>query len=87
MTEEKRNRIVAAITINVILFLVIIVCTITYQIVEISILHSRKQQILGEIAYYQEQINGSQDALEYYQSSDYLLLKAYEYGFVFPGDK
>lgn len=87
MTEEKRNRIAAAITVNVILLIAIIFCIAVYQIVEISVLNARRVKIIQDINYYQEQIEKGQDALDYYQSSEYLLFKAYELGYVFPNDK
>ena len=87
MSEEKRNRIAGAITVNVILLVAIIFCSIIYQIVESSLLNARRVALIEEINYYKQQIEQGESALDYYQSSDYLLLKAYEYGYVFPNDK
>ncbi|MGN0805456.1 MAG: hypothetical protein ACI4MC_00335, partial [Candidatus Coproplasma sp.] len=49
MKEEKRNRITAAITVNAVLLVFILVAVIIAQIVQISILSRRKQDL--QVAY------------------------------------
>lgn len=48
MGEEKRNKIIAAATINAILLVFILVAVIIAQIVEISIKTNRKNALLAE---------------------------------------
>lgn len=45
MKEEKRNKITAAITVNAVLFVFILVAIIIAQIVQISILNRRKKEL------------------------------------------
>ena len=45
MKEEKHNRVVAAITVNAVLFVFILVAIIIAQIVQISVLSRRKQEL------------------------------------------
>ncbi|MGN1104488.1 MAG: hypothetical protein ACI4QI_06375 [Candidatus Coproplasma sp.] len=53
MKEEKHNRIVAAITVNAVLFVFILVAIVIAQIVQISILSRRKQELQTTYAYLQ----------------------------------
>lgn len=81
MSEDKRNRIVAAVTVNSIILIVIIAVVLVYQMVEMGILFSRKSAIEEQIQQYEEQIDEAEDLLEYYQTEDYLRDQAYKYGF------
>lgn len=83
MAEEKRNRLVAAITVNLILLIVILAAVCIYQIVEMVTLSKVKKDVENQIAYYQTQTEKSEKTLDYYKSQQGLLDKAYEYGFVF----
>lgn len=47
MKEEKRNKITAAITVNAVLFVFILVAILIAQIVQISVLNRRKQDLLS----------------------------------------
>ena len=82
MTEEKRNRLIAAVTVNVILLIVILAAVCIYQLVEIVSLKNMKEDINERINNYQTETEKNEKTLEYYQSEE-LLDKAYEYGFVF----
>ena len=84
MNEQKRNRIAAAITVNVILLIVVLVAVIIYQLVYMSIVSSKKKQIEAEIAYYKQQIANGEIDLETLQSDDYLMSLALKYCFYFP---
>ena len=84
MNEQKRNRIAAAITVNVILLIVVLVAVIIYQLVYMSIVSSKKKQIEAEIARYQALIESGEMDLETLQSDQYLLELALKYGFYFP---
>ena len=81
MTEEKRNRLIAAITVNVILLIAILAVVSIYQIVEMVTLNNLKKDMQSKIAYYTTEIKKDKDTLDYYKSEDGLLDKAYEYGF------
>lgn len=83
MTEEKRNRLIAAVTVNVILLIVILAAVCIYQLVEIVSLKNMKEDINERINNYQTETEKNEKTLEYYQSEEGLLDKAYEYGFVF----
>ncbi|MDE5721656.1 MAG: hypothetical protein K2I30_02810 [Clostridia bacterium] len=83
MNEEKRNRFVAAITVNAVILFVILVAVIIYQIVDIAVLKSKRDNLKAEIDYYTTETEKESDSLDYYKSKDYLLDKAFEYGFVF----
>ena len=49
MGEEKRNKIVAAITVNAILLIFIILAVLIAQIVQISVLKRRKNVLVAEL--------------------------------------
>lgn len=83
MTEEKRNRLIAAVTVNVILLIVILAAVCIYQLVEIVSLKNMKEDINERINNYQTETEKNEKTLEYYQSEEGLLDKAYEYGYVF----
>lgn len=83
MTDEKRNRIIAAVTVNVILLIAILAAVVIYQIIEIKIVSRNKQDILNQIKYFQEKTEITENTLDYLKSEEGLLDKAYEFGFVF----
>ena len=80
MTEEKRNRIVAAVTVNIILLIVILVAVLIYQMVVITKLRAKRQQILDEIKHYEQLIEESEDYFERLQSDEHLRDLLIEYG-------
>lgn len=83
MTEERRNRIVGAITVNVILLITILIAVIVYQLVRISIDKRTKNDIIEQIEYYEQETEKKEDTLEYYKSQQGLVDLAYKYGFMF----
>lgn len=83
MSEEKRNRLIAAVTVNVILLIVILAAVVIYQLVCITSLNNVKKDVQVKIAAYEAETDKNEKTLEYYQSREGLLDKAYEYGFVF----
>lgn len=70
MGEEKRNRIVAAVTINAIILIFIIVAVIIYQLVTISGLTARKKQLLKELADIKAELATEEDFLERYKTDE-----------------
>ncbi|MDE6597617.1 MAG: hypothetical protein K2K60_03150 [Clostridia bacterium] len=85
MAEEKRNRILAAVIINLIVLLAILAAVAIYQLVDIAVLKSRRNKLNSELNQYIEATEKLENSYEYYQSYDYLMDKAYEFGFV-PGN-
>ena len=83
MAEEKRNRIIAAVTANVILLMVILVAVVIYQLVDLTVISRRRSDIKQQIEYYVTETEKNEKTLDYYQSYEGLLDKAYQYGFVF----
>lgn len=83
MTDEKRNRIIAAVTVNVILLIAILVAVVIYQIVQIKIVDRNRKDIIKQIEYLREQTNMNEETLDYYKSEEGLVDLAYKYGWVF----
>lgn len=83
MTDEKRNRMIVAVTINVILLIVILAAVCIYQLVNIVSLKKVTRELKEQIGYYNEQIDNAERTLDYYQSEEGLRDLAYKYGFVF----
>ena len=81
MTQEKHSRIIAAITVNVILLIAILAIVCIYQLVEMTTLRNLKNDMQVQINSYNEQIKSDRAALDYFQSEEGLLDKAYEWGF------
>lgn len=79
MTEEKRNRIIAAVTVNVILLIAILTAVCIYQIVQMVTLNNRKQDMQNQIEQWQEEIEKGRDSIEYFTSQKGLEDKAYEW--------
>lgn len=83
MTDEKRNRLIVAVTVNVILLIAILVAVCIYQLVNIVALKNVTKDLKEQIEYYETQTENADRTLEYYQSEDGLRDLAYKYGFVF----
>ena len=64
MEEEKRNKIVAAVTINAIILIFIIVAVIIYQIVTISVLNKRKRELWAEYYRLEQKLADAEDILD-----------------------
>ena len=63
---EKRNRIMAAVTVVSVLLIAILAAILIYQMVEMNILASRKKQMEQELKYTQSEIEKCENWLEYY---------------------
>lgn len=71
INSEKRNRIMAAVTVVSVLLIAILAAILIYQMVEINILASRKKQMEQELKDTQTQIKECEDWLEnYYLNED-----------------
>lgn len=84
MDEQKKNRLAAAITVNVILLIVILAAVLVYQIVAIAMVNAKHAQLVSEIEEYNQKIEQSEDALDYLKSEQYLLDLAFQLGYRFP---
>lgn len=84
MNEQKRNRIAAAVTVNVILLVAILAVVVVYQLVYLSVISNRRAKLKAEIAEYEQLIEESQKDLDYLQSEQYLLILALQSGYTFP---
>ena len=82
MSEEKRNRILAAVTVNVILLIAILASVCIYQLVVMVNLNKMKNDLEDSILYYETMTDKNNATLDYYKTEEGLLDKAYEYGFV-----
>lgn len=63
MGEEKHNKIVAAITVNAILLIFIILAVLIAQIVQISVLKRRRSELFAELAALSATYEDSDDIL------------------------
>lgn len=64
MNEEKKNRIVAAVTVASVMLVVVLVAVVIYQIVDICMLQARKVQLEKEYEEVVQQIEDSEDLME-----------------------
>lgn len=83
MTDEKRNRIIAAVTVNVILLIVILASVLIYQLVQIKIVSRRRDDIINRIEQIERETDRENNSLEYWQSHEGLEDLAYEFGFAY----
>lgn len=83
MTEEKRNRIIAAVTVNVILLIAVLAAVIIYQLIFIKIASRERDDLKTQIKSYEDKIDKDNKTYEYYTTYDGLVDLAYQYGFVF----
>ncbi len=63
MGEEKRNKIVAAVTVNAILLIFIILAVLIAQIVQISVLRRRKAELFAQLEALSARYETSDDIL------------------------
>lgn len=84
MNEQKRNRMAAAITVNGILLIVILVAVVIYQLAAMSLAKSRRSRLEAELVRYEQLIEQGQGDLEYLQTEQGILDILFEMGYVFP---
>ncbi len=80
MTQEKRNRIISAVTVNAVILIFILAAVAIYQIVDMTVISRRYKNLKAQYTEYTDNINAT---LDYYKSAEGLLDKAYEFGWVF----
>ena len=83
MTDEKRNRIVAAVTVNVIILIFVLAAVLVYQLVQISRVSHNKKDIINQIEQLEQATDNMETNLGYWQSRAGLEDLAYQYGFVY----
>lgn len=83
MTEEKRNRIISAVTVNAIILIFILAAVAIYQIVDLTVISRRRKDLQSQLNEYTQNTENINATLDYYKSNEGLLDKAYEYGWVF----
>lgn len=84
MDEQKRNRIAAALTVNVILLIVILAAVLIYQLSAIVSANARRAEIESEIKRYEQLIEEGKNDLEVLRSEQFLLDYAIYLGYYFP---
>ena len=72
MSEEKRNRIKVAVTINAVLLVFILFAVVIAQIVTMGIMKNREEQIRQEYEEIQQQYDESKDLLEKLEQDEQL---------------
>lgn len=84
MEQQKRLRLAAALTVNAIILLAILVAVIIYQLV--TIVSSKKQMdaIESEIQKYEQMTKDGEKDLNYLKSEQFLLDYAFQLGYYFP---
>ena len=70
MGEEKRNKVVAAITINAILLIFIIIAVLIAQIVQISVLRRRKNALIKECNTLVNERDKLEDFIDKYENDE-----------------
>ena len=78
MNVQKRNRLIAAGTVSVVLLLVILVAILIYQLVVIVNLSNRKEQLQEEYERIIQDIGETEDKLDYYSDLNNLFDLALE---------
>ena len=78
MNVQKRNRLIAAGTVSVVLLLVVLVAILIYQLVVIVNLSNRKEQLLEEYDRIFQDIGETEDKLDYYSDLNNLFDLALE---------
>lgn len=86
MNEEKRNRLVAAITLNTVLLIVILFVVVICQVA--SIVHAKNEEtrLKMEIERYEKAKENGEDELEYLKSEEYLYDLLIKHGYVPAGN-
>lgn len=84
LDEQRKNRIAAAVTVNVILLIVILAAVLIYQMVELVYVSNETKRIKEEIDDYTTKIEQAQDDIDYLKSEQGLFDLALQNGFRFP---
>jgi cell division protein FtsL len=85
--EEKLKKIVTAITATGVLLAVILVSVIIYQLISLSLLKNKKDELTERMEYYNTVIETTQNEIEKNSAYWYIEQKAREYGMIYENDK
>ena len=84
MDEQRRIRMAAAITVNVILLIAILTAVIIYQLITIGVGNAQKRALENEVKEYTRKIEEKENEKEYLESEQFLLDYLLNYGYHFP---
>jgi len=85
--EEKLKKIVTASTVAGVLLAIILVSVIVYQLISLTLLKNRKNELINQIQQYDTTINTTQDEIEKNSAYWYIEQKAREYGMIYEDDE
>jgi len=83
MTQEKRNRIISAVTVNLGILIFVLAAVAVWRIVDLTVVYRRYKNLKAQYTEYTEKTDNINATLDYYKSAEGLLDKAYEFGWVF----
>ncbi len=83
MTQEKRNRIISAVTVNLVILIFVLAAVAVWRIVDLTVVYRRYKNLKAQYTEYTEKTDNINATLDYYKSAEGLLDKAYEFGWVF----
>lgn len=83
-SEAKTKRIIQGATAAGVVLIVFLLVIMIYQFVRIGVLSAEKKRLTEEITALEQEIENSENSLEYYSSAFYLEQLAREYGCVNP---
>lgn len=86
MSEEKRKRIVVAMTAAGVFLLVFLVIILVIQFAQIGVRNSTEKKYKDQLKQYEELIEKGEKDLEYFQTEDALYSLALEHGWKSPGN-
>lgn len=86
MDEQKKNRIVAAVTVNVILLIFFLAVVAVYTLAETVTKMKYAKELKEEIKRYQQLTENEEDYLEKLQSEEHLLYLALKNGYVYKSE-
>ena len=86
MTQEKKARLVASVTVVSVLLLFILVITLVYQMVSYSAIKKQARALEEQKALLEREISGKEDELNNRKTEWQMELQARKYGLLFPED-
>ena len=81
--EQRRIRMAAAITVNLILLIAILTAVIIYQLITIGLGSGQKKALEKEINEYEQKIAQEEKNLEYLKSEQFLVDYLFQHGYTF----
>jgi cell division protein FtsL len=85
--EEKLKKIVTASTVVGVLLAVLLVSVIIYQLISLTLLKNKKDELKNQIEQYKTVIEQTQDEIEKNSAYWYIEQKAREYGMIYENDE